>query len=242
MALVGQRAENEYFGKPCGLMDQLTCAVGGTLKIDFHDSHKPVLDRISFDPRVYGYQLVVVNTGSDHADLTDEYASVTNEMRSVARFFGVDVCRDIDERAFQDRLNEARKACGDRAVLRCIHFFEENKRVEKEFAALQHKDFSLYLKTVQESGDSSMKWLQNIYSTRDPRIQNVTLALALADLLLAKKGHGAYRVHGGGFAGTIQAYVPLDVLEEFSRGMRSTFGPSSVSPIMIRPHGATRLA
>jgi len=242
IALAGQRTENDYFGKPCGLMDQLTCAIGGALKIDFRDPGSPVVQKIDFDPRIYGFGLVVVNTGSDHADLTDEYASIPAEMRSVARFFGVETCRDIDEQVFVGAMKEVRKACGDRAALRCLHFLEENKRVDREFDALQKNDFGTFLKVVQESGDSSMKWLQNIYPGADPEHQSVTLALALADRFLASAGKGAYRVHGGGFAGTIQAYVPLESLDDFVKTISGIFGPSSVSPLAIRPTGAVRVA
>ena len=241
IALAGQRAENDYFGKPCGLMDQLTCAIGGALKIDFRDPGNPAVQKIDFDPRRHGFGLVVVNTGSDHADLTDEYASIPEEMRSVARFFGVETCRDLDEDAFAAAMKEVREACGDRAALRCLHFLQENKRVDREFEALQKNDFGTFLKVVQKSGDSSMKWLQNIHPGTNPEHQSVTLALALADRFLGTAGRGAYRVHGGGFAGTIQAYVPLESLDDFIGTMSRVFGPSSVFLLAIRAAGAARI-
>lgn len=241
VARAGQRAENEYFGKPCGLMDQLTCAVGGTIRIDFNDPSAPDIRRVTFNPRDQGFDLVVVNTGSDHADLTAKYASIPGEMRSVARFFGKENCRDIHEELLLDRLNEVRKSCGDRAVLRCLHFLEENKRVDRQFEALQQKNFAGFLREVQGSGDSSIKWLQNIFSEEDPRRQDMTLALALADRFLAKAGRGAYRIHGGGFAGTIQVYLPAESREEFSHMMDRVFGEHCVLPIAVRPAGASRL-
>lgn len=242
IALAGKGAENEFFGKPCGLMDQLTCAIGGTLEIDFKDPMNPEIHRVDFDPRSHGYELAVVNTGSNHADLTDEYAAVPAEMRSVARFFGVESCRDIADDLFYERLNEVRKRCGDRATLRCLHFLEENKRVDRQYKALCQGEFESYLTLVRESGDSSMKWLQNGHAGRDSVHQSVTLALALTDRFIARTGRGACRVHGGGFAGTIQAYLPLGTLDEFNRIMDRVFGPNCVSPLSIRQSGACRLA
>lgn len=241
LALAGQSAENNYFGKPCGLMDQLTCSLGGTIKIDFRDPVKPNISRLVFDPRKYGFDLVVVHTGTSHQDLHAEYAAVPEEMRSVARFLGGEHCRDIEVDLFFDRLSDVRAHCGERAALRCIHFFAENERVEKQFKALKQERFTEFLALVQQSGDSSMKYLQNIYPASNPRNQSVTLALALTDRFLSRHGAGAFRVHGGGFAGTIQAYIPSQVTPLYRRTMQALFGKSSVQTLVLRPIGVASL-
>ncbi len=238
IARAGQFAENRYFGKPCGLMDQVACSLGGTLKIDFRTPANPSIHRLTFDPRTYGYELVVVNTGGGHQDLTPEYAAIPDEMGSVARFLGVSSCRDIRMKTFQDRMSEIRKACGDRAVLRCMHYFAENERVDREFDALRRRKFDEFLGLVRQSGNSSMKYLQNIFSASDPHRQNVSIALAATERFLLKQSGGASRVHGGGFAGTIQAYIPVGVSKRYEREMNSLFGEGSVQPIALRPTGA----
>jgi galactokinase len=237
LALAGQAAENNYFGKPCGLMDQLTCSMGGTLKIDFRDPKKPGIRQVHFDPREYGFDLLVVHTGSSHEDLTAEYAAIPQEMRSVARFLGAEHCREVDVADFLNRLPEVRVHCGDRAVLRCMHFFAENDRVEKQFQALKQRRFTEFLTLVQQSGDSSMKYLQNIFPASHPRNQSLMLALAQTDRFLSRHGAGACRVHGGGFAGTIQAYIPAHAIGSYRRTMGALFGGKSVLSLALRPTG-----
>jgi galactokinase len=242
IAAVGQAAENEYFGKPCGLMDQVACSVGGALKIDFRVPDKPEIKRLQVDPREFGFDLLVVNTGSSHEDLTAEYASIPEEMRSVARLLGFEYCRDVPFGLFIERLPEVRARCGDRAALRCMHFFGENERVEKQFTALKKKKFADFLALVQQSGDSSIKFLQNIYSTNHPQRQSVTLALAQTERFLSQCGGGACRVHGGGFAGTIQVYLPSKEVGKYRRTMASLFGRDCVQPLVLRPQGVTARA
>ncbi len=237
IAVVGKVAENGYFGKPCGLMDQVTCSVGGTLRIDFQDPDDPNIRRVDFDPRRFGFELVVVNTGSTHEDLTAEYAAIPDEMRSVARFLGAEYCRDVDVDVFLDRLAEVRTHCGDRAALRCMHFFGENERVEKQFRTLKQDRFPEFLALVQQSGDSSMKYLQNIFPAGHPLNQSLTLALAQTDRFLSRHGTGAYRVHGGGFAGTIQAYIPAHARIPYRRAMSALFGENSVQTLTPRKMG-----
>jgi len=237
LATAGQIAENNFFGKPCGLMDQIACGVGGTLRIDFRDPGNPDIKQVQIDPREFGFDLIVVNTGSSHEDLTAEYAAIPEEMRSVARFLGAEQCRDVDVDLFFERLPDVRARCGDRAALRCIHFFDENDRVDRQFKALKQRRFGEFLDLVQESGDSSMKYLQNVYSASHPRSQSMTLALARTDRFLSRCGAGACRVHGGGFAGTIQAYVPSPELAKYRRMMTPLFGPGSVQPLILRPVG-----
>lgn len=237
IATAGQAAENEYFGKPCGLMDQVACSVGGTLKIDFRVPDKPEIKRLQVDPSKFGFDLLVVNTGSGHEDLTSEYASVPEEMQSVARFLGFEYCRDVPFGLFVERLPEVRTHCGDRAALRCMHFFRENERVEKQFAALKKRQFTDFLALVQQSGDSSIKFLQNTYSTNHPQRQSVTVALAQTERFLSECGGGACRVHGGGFAGTIQVYVPSNSVGRYRRMMDALFGRDCVQPLVLRPLG-----
>lgn len=237
IAMAGQSAENDFFGKPCGLMDQVACCIGGTLKIDFRNPLSPEIERIHFDPRNFGYELVVVNTGSGHEDLTREYQAITEEMNRVAEFLGVSRCREIDRDVFFGRLPQIRRQCGDRAVLRCMHFFAENDRVDDLFAALRERNFREFLHLVRQSGDSSSKYLQNIYSPSHPRAQALTLALALTEDFLSDFGEGAARVHGGGFAGTIQAYIPAPALPEYKKRMDPVFGRDSVQALILRNVG-----
>jgi len=250
IAQIGQIAENVYFGKPCGLMDQIACAAGGAVAIDFFDTAHPKVKQISFDPAASGYALCVVNTGGSHADLTADYASIPAEMKAVAAFFGKSVLRELDKETVIDRAAEVRKTLGDRALLRAIHFFDENTRVDAMTAALTEMENAVttaakqqalcsYLDMVNESGDSSWELLQNIYSPDCPETQGIGIALALTkDFLRKQKLRGACRVHGGGFAGTIQAYIPLDAMSFYRTKIETVFGANSVTVLKIRHRGA----
>ena len=220
IAKIGQYAENVYFGKPCGLMDQMACSVGGAIAIDFEQKEDPVITKIPFSFADSGYQLCIIDSGADHADLTEDYAAVPAEMKSVAKYFGKEVLREVPEDQFRKEIASLRKACGDRAVLRASHFYKENDRVKTETEALFAGDFQTYLKTAEESGQSSFMYLQNVYSSRFPE-------------------KGMCRVHGGGFAGTIQAFVPTEDAEEFRRNMDSVLGEGSCRILQIRPYGGT---
>ncbi len=240
IAQIGQYAENNYFGKPCGLMDQAASSVGGLVMIDFKDQYHPLVEQISYDFTEQGYALCVVNTGGSHADLTDEYAAIPAEMRSVAGCFGKEVLREVDTSVLLEQVAELRKLPGgDRAFLRALHFEEENERVFKQAAALKGNDFKTFLQLVQESGHSSYCKLQNVVSAKSTAEQGVALGLALSEQLL--KGKGIFRVHGGGFAGTLQAYVPLKDVEFYRRGMEQVFGEGSCYVLRIRPCGGVRI-
>jgi galactokinase len=239
IAWIGQYAENTYFGKPCGLMDQTASAMGGILSIDFLNPTEPMIQKHEFNFVNTGYSLVVVNTGGSHADLTEAYASIPAEMKQVAHYFGADVLRSVKEKDLHDKLPELRKELGDRSVLRALHFMEENKRVDRMVAALEADDFEAYLKQVGASGLSSQNILQNtVPPTSDGSEQGVALALGLSQLFFEEKGRGVSRVHGGGFAGTIQAYVHNDDLTEYKALVESMFGTDSVEHITIRARGA----
>ena len=235
-ARIGQYAENVYFGKPCGLMDQMASAVGGAVAIDFADPDSPEVRRIDFDFAASGHTLCIVDTRSEHGDLTDDYAAITREMGSVASHFGKAVLREVDEGAFRTAIPDIRKVLGDRAVLRALHFFAENRRAELEAEALEAGDFSRFLELVNDSGASSAQLLENTWSPSAPQRQAVPLALAVGRELLG--GTGAIRVHGGGFAGTIQAFVPNGRLSHFRGGMESIFGPGCCHAIIIRSSGS----
>ncbi len=239
-AEVSQFAENTFFGKPCGLMDQTTCAYGGFVTIDFKDMKNPTVRKVGFDFASCGYALVIVDTGGNHADLTDEYASVAGDMRKVAQVLGGRVLRDIDRGSLMKNIKLVREAAGDRAVLRAIHFFDDDERVEREIAALEGGDFGRFLSLVRESGESSWMLLQNCYSTRTPEEQGIPLALTLSAKLL--DGRGGFRVHGGGFAGTIQAFVPADGLSTYLKTVQGVFGESSCHVLMIRSSGAVQVS
>ena len=239
LAKIGQFAENEFFGKPCGLMDQTASAVGGIVAIDFAKPEKPRVERIDFDFERAGYSLAVVNTGGSHADLTEDYAAVPAEMRSVARFLGVDYLRQAAPAEIVARGPEIRAACGDRALLRALHFVAENARVPEMVTALSEGDIKKYLKLVKKSGDSSWKLLQNLYPPEAPQEQGLCVGLAVSAEFLGKKG--AVRVHGGGFAGTIQAYIPEDLFDDWRSLMERYFGSGAVLPIRARALGATRI-
>lgn len=239
-AQIGQWAENRYFGKPSGLMDQMACSIGGAIAIDFKDPSQPVLQRMTLDLNRYHHALCIVDTHGDHADLTDDYAAIPAEMRAVANWLGHEVLRDCDEADFYACLPELRAAAGDRAVLRAKHFFDDNRRVGQQAQALRDGDFEAFLALVRASGASSFHYLQNVYSPGHPNEQAVSIALATAERLLGAKG--AYRVHGGGFAGTIQAYVPLKMLAGFCQGMDAVLGAGSCLTLDIRSTGAVRIA
>ena len=235
IAQIGQYAENVYFGKPCGLMDQTASSVGNIIGIDFQDPAAPVVTPIPFDFASCGYSLCIIDSGASHSDLTDEYAAITTELKAVCRVFGKEYLRDVDEAAFYENIAAVRKAAGDRAVLRAIHIFEENKRVEKQTIALLDGDFESFLKLVTESGHSSWLYLQNVVPAGRTAQQEVAYALAVARQLLGSRG--ACRVHGGGFAGTIQAFVPGDMVDSFRTGMESALGAGSCHMMSIRKEG-----
>lgn len=239
IAQAGQFAENVFFRKPCGLMDQLACAEGGVVAVDFKEETCPVVRQISCDPAVAGYALCIVNSGADHADLTAEYAAIPAEMKQAAAFFGKNVLREVDETEFWPRLSELRQTLGDRAALRAIHFFTDNRLVEEEARALEQNDFACFLELVNRSGESSARNLQNLSCAACPKEQPLSVAIALAQHLL--NGQGAARVHGGGFAGTIQAYVPLDQAESFQREMEAVFGTGCCDFVQIRPRGGVEI-
>lgn len=234
LAKIGQKAENIWFGKPCGLLDQTACAVGAVSAVDFADPENPVVEAVEVDFAAHGYALCIVDTRSDHADLTDAYAAIPAEMKAVAACFGKEVLREVDEREFLAWLAEVRRQTGDRAVLRAMHFFEENRRAKEQAEMLKQGNFEGYLRLVRESGRSSQCLLQNIFAG-DPSHQAVALSLARGEQLLS--GRGAIRVHGGGFAGTVQAYVPLEMLEEFRGGMEALLGEGACHVVRIRPCG-----
>ncbi len=237
IAQIAQKAENIYFGKPSGLMDQTASAVGGFTAIDFKDPQKPVIESVSFDLAAQGYSLCIVNTGGNHADLTRDYAEVTDECKAVAGYFGKAYLRDVDENDVYKNIAELRARFGDRAVLRAMHFFNDSRRAVEEKQALKTGDFSGFLRLINASGDSSFKYLQNVYSVSAIKEQGLSIALCLAEKVL--NGQGAARVHGGGFAGTIQAFVPNDRLEKFCAVMESVFGTGQVYILNIRPVGGT---
>ena len=238
-AKIGQYAENVYFGKPSGLMDQMGCATGGVISIDFRDNDHPAVKQVKVDLDAAGYALCIIDSGASHADLTEDYAAVPREMGAVAAFFGREVLSQVDPAAFYERLPEVRAACGDRAVLRAIHFFDDDAMVDREREALERGDFDAFLSLVTRSGLSSFRHLQNVCTYRNPREQAVVLVLALAEKLLG--GRGACRVHGGGFAGTVQAFVPLDMLEAFRAGIDRVFGQGACHVLTFRPVGALNL-
>jgi galactokinase len=241
IAKLSQRAENRFFGKPCGLMDQTACAVGGMVAIDFASPAEPKVEPIAFDMTGAGYALCIVDTGGNHADLTPDYASIPAEMKAVASCLGCTVLREVDEAALLAEIPSLRERVGDRAVLRALHFVEENKRVEAQAKALRANDLDAYFAQVLASGRSSFCYLQNVYTAVNLREQGLSLALLLAERELAGK-RAAWRVHGGGFAGTIQAYVPLLDVDGFCGVMDGVFGKGACHVLHIRPVGAVRIA
>ena len=239
IAQIGQYAENVYFGKPSGLMDQTASSVGGMVFIDFADPAKPIVERLDFDFSAAGHALCIIDSGADHANLTHEYAAIPQELRAVCAQFGKEVLRDIPEEEFFAALPRLRGAVPDRAILRAIHIYQENKRVLRQAEALRAGDFDTFLHLATESGRSSWMYLQNITPAGETEHQAVAVALALCDTLLG--GRGAFRVHGGGFAGTVQAFVPMDLLEQFKRGIEAVLGEGSCHVLSIRPEGGIRV-
>ena len=235
IAKIGQYAENVYFGKPCGLMDQMGSSVGGAVFIDFNAPSDPVVVPLDYDFSKSGHTLCIVDTGSSHGDLTDDYAAVTQEMGAVSAYFGKTVLRDVLEKEFRAAVPDLRKACGDRAVLRAMHFYDDDRRAAQEAEALVAQNFDRFLSLVNASGLSSALHLQNTWSIADPRQQAIPLALAKGSELL--DGTGAIRVHGGGFAGTIQAFVPNERLDVFKTGMENLLGKEKCHILHIRPQG-----
>ena len=237
LAKAGKYAENEYFGKPCGLMDQAACASGGCLWMDFENSLNPKTEKIDFDLNKYGYSLCIVNTGGNHADLTDDYASVPTEMKSVAALMGKQTLRACDEDDFMGRISYMRSIVGDRAIMRAMHYFAENKRVNMQKEMLLRNDFDGYLNYVSLSGNSSFKFLQNVYTNKNVEEQGISLALAITEHFGA-----VCRVHGGGFAGTVQAYIKNDCVADYKRAVESVFGEESCQVYTIRPYGAASVS
>lgn len=239
IAQIAQFAENVHFGKPCGLMDQMASSVGGFITIDFADPENPVIEKVDFDFAACGHALCIVDTKGNHADLTDEYAAIRTEMESVASHFGKKVLRETDESEFYKNIPGVREKFGDRAVLRAIHFFCDNARVVSEVEALRKGNFDEFKRLICESGASSYMYNQNVYSVKKPAEQPVALGLAISEQVLKNKG--AYRVHGGGFAGTIQAFVPNEMLDTYKNAVESVFGEGSCYVLLIRPLGGTEV-
>lgn len=238
-AVIAQYAENVYFGKPSGLLDQMASSVGGVTFMDFKDIKIPVVEHIDFDLHSYGYALCVVDTGGNHADLTDEYAYIPAEMKSVASFFGKEVLREVNPKDFWEQIGEIRKKTGDRAVLRAMHFFEEDVLAAEEANAIKAGDFHSFKTLVKKSGESSETRLQNVFAVVNPAEQGLSLALALSKKILGDKG--VCRVHGGGFAGTIQAFVPFEMLNEYKAEVERVFGSGSCYVLSIRLVGGTKV-
>ena len=238
---VAQYSENKFFGKPCGLLDQMTSAVGTFVTIDFKDTESPEIRKIDVDFDSFGHSLCIVDTGGSHSDLTDDYAAVRGEMESVAQAMGCSVLRETTFAAFLEKLPELYRsdAVNDRALLRAYHFYEENARVDDAVKALEEKDFDAFKQIIIASGRSSYMYNQNVFTPKDPLDQKLSLALALSEYLLA--GKGAWRVHGGGFAGTIQAFVPNDMLQTYKTEMERVFGEGSCHVLSIRPCGGVRV-
>ncbi len=235
IAKYSQFAEREYFGKPCGLLDQMASSVGGFTYADFNDPQNPVVEKINLDLSTSGHTLCVVDTGGNHANLTQDYADITLECKAVSECLGVEFLRDADQDRFYQNLAEIREKCGDRAILRAMHVFNENKRVQTQKTALKRGDFNTFFVTVKRSGESSYDLLQNVYSPSNPKVQAISLALALTKRFL--NGRGAYRVHGGGFAGTIQCYIPNKMFENYKNMIEAVFGENSCVPLFVRAVG-----
>ena len=239
IAIIGQYAENVYFGKPCGLMDQMACSVGSLVHIDFADKENPVIDPVAFDFTKYGYSLCITDTKGSHADLTHEYAAVPAEMRAVAAVLGKEVLHGTTLEDLISNADEIREKAGDRGFLRAIHFVTENVRVQNAVAALRAEDFEGFLKMIKASGDSSYKYLQNVYTNQDVQHQNVSVALAISDAILGS--NGVCRVHGGGFAGTIQAFVKNEAVKEYKETLDKVFGTGACEVLKIRKYGGMKV-
>lgn len=232
IAKIGQYSENKYFGKPCGLMDQMGCSIGGIMAIDFKDNNNPKLDKVEYDFEKAGYALMIVDAKGDHSSLTNEYAAIREEMNLVARYFSKEVCRDITKQQLLENASNIRKEIGDRAFLRAYHFITENERVVEQINALKENNIKKYINLMNESGLSSFMYLQNCYSITSSKNMGVALAIAMTKDFL--QNDGAVRVHGGGFAGTIQALIPLDKVKEYTKFMDNIFGKSSAMKIRVR--------
>ena len=239
IAQIGQYAENVFFGKPCGLMDQTASAVGGLVTIDFADKEHPDIRPVHFDFSTTGHALCIIDSRADHADLTDEYAAVTQELKAVCGYFGKEVMTEIPEEEFYAAIPELRRLCGDRAVMRGIHEYNENRRVPQQVACLENGDFAGFLKLTKESGFSSWMYLQNVIPAGYVKQQAMAVALGLCEHYL--QGKGAYRVHGGGFAGTVQAFVPFEILESFRAGIDAALGEGACHVLSIRPQGGVEM-
>lgn len=239
LAQISQYAENVHFGKPCGLMDQIACASGGFVHIDFEDVKNPICSQIPFDIAQNGYTLCIVATGGSHANLTDDYASVPAEMKKIAEYFGKTVLREIKREDVIENVQKLREYAGDRAILRALHFFAENERVREMHHYLENGDVDGFLDVVNRSGSSSARILQNYFTVKAPAEQGITLACTVAETILG--GKGAVRVHGGGFAGTMQAFVPTEMLDEFTEKMEKSFGAGCVTALFVRPLGAIKI-
>jgi len=237
IASIGQYAENEYFGKPCGLMDQMVCAIGGIVSIDFENPLSPQVKKVNFDFNTKNYKLLVVNTGGSHADLTDDYGKIPEEMKSVANYFNLANCRELSADKFFSAIKDLRNSVGDRAILRAFHFFGDNERVLRQITALEKGDFQQFLSEVNDSGNSSFKWLQNVHSEKNARDQGLSLALALTEKYISEIKAGATRVHGGGFAGTIQTFLPDESVGGYVDLIENVFGKGKVLVLSIRPSG-----
>ena len=239
IAMIGQYAENVFFGKPCGLMDQTASAVGGLVTIDFADKDHPDIRPVNVDFSAYGHALCIIDSRADHADLTDEYAAVPNEIKELAAELGREVVLEVDEADFYKAIPELRRKFSDRAVLRCVHEYQENARVPRQVAALEAGDFDTFLRLTKESGYSSWMYLQNVIPAGYKEHQDIAVALALCEKYL--EGRGAYRVHGGGFAGTVQAFVPDDLLDSFVAGIDAVLGEGACHVLSIRPQGGVKM-
>lgn len=235
IAAIAKTAENDYFGKPCGFMDQIACAFSDILHIDFARPDQPVIEAIELEFEQYGYQLAIVNTGGDHADLTDEYAAIPKEMFAAAKAIGKECGREIELEQFIAKAKTIREQSGDRALLRLYHFLLENERAIQQAQALKHKNIELFIQLVNDSGNSSFKYLQNCVSTKHNASQPIPVALLMTEHFL--QGKGACRIHGGGFAGTIQVLIPIDRFQAYTQYMEQVFGTGSVIALHIRQSG-----
>ena len=240
LSQISQYSENVFFGKPCGLMDQIACAAGGFVTIDFEDPSAPAVRRLDFDLSAAGYSLCIINTGGNHANLNEDYASIPAEMKSVAAAFGKTVLRGLTAQDIISKAAELRKATNDRAIMRALHFINENERVARQVECLDKNDLDGFFELVKESGRSSFCYLQNVYTTKNVSEQGLSLALCLCDRLLEGR-KAAWRVHGGGFAGTVQAFVPMEYVDEFKRSAEEVFGKDSCHVLLVRPEGACKI-
>lgn len=239
IAQASQYAENVFFGKPCGLMDQMASAVGNLIYIDFADVKEPVVKKVNVDFEDFGYSLCIVDTKGSHADLTDEYAAIPEEMKKIASYFGKEVLNQVDKKEFYANLPKLREAAGDRAVLRAMHWYEETNRVNEQVEALESRDFEEFKRLIKASGDSSFKYLQNVYSVKNLEKQEMSIGLAYSDVLLENRG--VSRVHGGGFAGTIQAFVPNDMVDMYKENIENIFEKDACHVLKIRKYGGMKV-